>query len=114
MERVLRDQALRKSEFHQRLRDWLDNTHESVIGPEGIRGQTGWVYVRDGSDVFVLNADSRRKGVDGYLQMVSLHGNDLHWAITESQRGNMTAVVYGPEKLKQKWFYLYAAVERGR
>jgi hypothetical protein len=109
MEQVRRDQALSKSEFYRRLRDWLASTTDELVGPEGIDGRSSWVYVHDGSDMFLLHADTRRDAVDRYLQMVALYGNDLRWEITESQRGKMTAVVYGPEKLRHKPFYLYAA-----
>ena len=32
MEQVRREQALSKSQFHQRLRRWLDNTSDAVVG----------------------------------------------------------------------------------
>ena len=76
---------------------------------EDIDGRTGWVYVRDGSDIFVLHTDTRRDSVRSYLQLVNQYGDDLQWDIAESQRGKMTAVVYGPEKVRQKSFCVYAA-----
>ena len=108
MDKVRRDQALSKSQFHQRLRSWLDDSSDTVVGPESVDGRTGWVHIRDGSDVFVLHADTRRDAVRSYLQLVTQYGDDLQWDIAESQRGKMTAVVYGPERLRQKSFYLYA------
>ena len=108
MERVRRDQPLSKPEFHRRLRFWLENAEDAIIGPEDVDGRTGWVYVRDGSTVFMLHADTKRDAVQRYLQLVSLYGDDLQWEITESQRGKLTAVVYGPEKIRRKSFYLYA------
>jgi hypothetical protein len=108
LERVGRSEALSKSEFHQRIRDWLDNTDHKVIGPEGIKyHRTGWVHVRDGSNILVLNADTPRDAVDRYLQMVNRFGNDWQWNRAESQRGKMTAVEYGPDKLRCKSFYFY-------
>jgi hypothetical protein len=47
--------------------------------------------------------------VEWYLEKVSLYGDDLLWAVTESARGNETAVVYGPDKMRNKGFYLYVA-----
>ncbi len=108
MDQVRRDQALSKSQFHQRLRSWLDDSDDDVVGPDGVDGRTGWVYVRDGSDIFVLHADTQRDAVRSYIQSVSQYGDDLQWNIAKSQRGKMTAVVYGPDKLRQKSFYLYA------
>jgi hypothetical protein len=108
LKQVPRDEALTKSEFHGRLRDWLNNTEEERIGPENVDGRTSWVYVRDDTNVFGLHADTKRSAVDRYLQIVTLHSDDLRWEIAESQRGNMTTVVYGPERLRYKPFYLYA------
>jgi hypothetical protein len=107
-ERVGRNEALSKSEFHQRIRDWLDKTDDEVIGPHDIKyPRTGWVHVRDGSDILVLNSDTPRDAVDRYFHMVTRFGNDLQWNRTESQQGKRTAVEYGPDKLRCKSFYLY-------
>ena len=109
MDQVSRHEPLNKATFHQRLRAWLDNTDDFSIGPgpEEVQGRTPWVFVRDGSDLFGLNADTKRAGVRGYLELVAVHGDNLLWTIAPTQRGNMTAVVYGPEAKRIKPFYLY-------
>jgi hypothetical protein len=108
MERVRRRDALSKSEFHQRIRGWLDNTDDKVIGPEDIKyPRTGWVHVRDGTNVLALNADTPRDAVDRYMRMVARYGDDLQWNRAESQQGKMTAVEYGPDKVRCKSFNLY-------
>jgi hypothetical protein len=107
MEQVRRDQAISKEQFHSRLRDWLDNTDDNVIGPEGVDGRTAWIHVHDGSTVFVLHADTKREAVTFYLRLVEQHGGALAWKIAPSQRGKMTTVVYGPEKVRHRPFYLY-------
>jgi hypothetical protein len=109
MERVRGGQALSKFEFHDCLRDWLENTDDAIIGPEDVDGRTGWIHVHDGSGTFVLHADTGRHAVSWYLQTVELYGKDLQWEITESHCGNPTAVAYGPKKLRYKSFYLYVA-----
>lgn len=63
--------------------------------------------VRDGSNILVLNADTPRDPVDRYLDVVNRYGNDLRWNRAESQRGEMTSVEYGPDKLRCKSFNLY-------
>jgi len=108
MEKVCRKQALSKSEFHQRLHDWLNNTDDATIGPEGLDGRTAWVHVREDSSMFALHADTPRNAVDCYLQMVTQYGTDMQWEIAESQRGKMTVVVCGPGQVRIKSFYLYA------
>jgi hypothetical protein len=108
--RVRRDQALNKSEFHGRLRDfWLHSSDDGTVGPRAAYGRIPWVYVRDGFRVFVLNADTKREAVGRYLELVKQHSDDLRWEITASQQDKMTAVLYGPERHRLKPFYLYAA-----
>ena len=107
MEQVRRPHALSKTEFHSRLREWLNSTDDAIIGPEGLHGQTVWIYVHDGPNMFGLHADTKREAVDAYLRIVAQQGNDLQWEVAESQRGNPTAVVYGPNKHRHKPFYLY-------
>jgi hypothetical protein len=48
MEQVRRLQALSKSEFHQRIRGWLDNTDHKFIGPEDIK------YLELAGSMFVM------------------------------------------------------------
>ena len=111
MERVGRSEPLDKSEFHKRLRDWLDRTDNNVIGPDDIKyPRTGWVHVRDGHRILVLNDDTPREAVDRYLRLVMRLGNDLQWNPAKSQRGKMTAVEYGPDKLRCKSFNLYYVI----
>jgi hypothetical protein len=108
LEQVRRSQAISKSEFHARLRIWLADTHDIAVGPEEISYKgAGWVYVRDGSDIFVLHADTPREAVYNYLQLVGRYGDDLRWEVAESRRHKMTAVVYGPENMRLTPFYLY-------
>jgi hypothetical protein len=106
---VRRREAVTKSEFHRRLRTWRDTTDDTQIGPVGGRGQTPWVHVRDGSGLFALNADTKRQGVEDYLQLVKLFGDDLQWKVVASRAGKMTALEYGPEGRSIRYFYLYVA-----
>jgi hypothetical protein len=103
-----RDQPLTKAQFHAALRDWLDTTKDAVVGPEAVDGRTPWVHVRDADKLFALHADTSRDAVTRYIQLLDLRGGDLAWEIVASQRGNMTAVAYGPRKVRIKPFYLYA------
>lgn len=109
--RVPRKQALSKSEFHERLRDWRGN--DATVGPDGIQGRTAWICVHDDSRKFVLNADTKRTAVECYLDIVTRHGDDLRWKIVLSQRGKKTAVAYGPEECRAKGFFLYAVGTAG-
>lgn len=108
MERVTKKQPITKTEFHRRLRTWFEQTNDVKVGGY-VDGRTPWVYVRDGADLFVLHADTSRAAVEQYLRLVSELGSDLEWQVAPSDKGNMTAVSYGPAKIRYKPFYFYFA-----
>ena len=106
MDRVTLREALNRREFHRRLKEWLENTDDPAVGPEGY-GQNGLVHVSDGESIFKLNTDTKRHGVQAYMQLLAQHGDGIDWHVTTSQRGNSTAVTYGPNRLHISGFYLY-------
>jgi len=107
MERVSRQQPISKTQFHQRLREWLEGGNELRVGPEDVIGVTAWIHVQDGSNIFGLHADTGRDAVNEYLEVVRQHGNDCRWEIALTERGKMNAVSYGPEPRRITSFYLY-------
>ena len=107
MEQIRRNQAVTKHDFHLLLRQWIADTDDAIVGSETVQGRTSWVHVRDGTTMFSLHADATREAVTFYLQLVKRYGEDLAWNVTISQRGKMTAVVYGPQRVRHKPFYLY-------
>ena len=111
MERVMRADALTKGEFHERLRSWFHNTDDHVIKAD-VLGPTAWVHVRDGSEIFILHADTPRHAVDRYLRLVSRYGDEMEWQVATSQRGKPTAVVFGPDRIRDTSFYLYRAEKK--
>jgi hypothetical protein len=111
MERVKRADALAKREFHERLRRWIENTDDHVIKPD-VLPPTAWVHVRNGSDVFILHADTPRDAVSRYLQLVSSYGDGIEWHITTGQRGNRTSALFGPDRVAVKSFYLYRPLKK--
>lgn len=107
MEQVRKRQALTKMEFHQRLRQWFQGTGEQIVGADWVDGRTHWIYVRDATNFFALHSDTSRGAVEWYLHAVAKDGDDLQWEVAPSQRGKMTAVVFGPKRLRNPSFYLY-------
>lgn len=107
IKRVSLDDAISKSEFHSRLRAWLHDTGDAIVGEPDVPGVTAWVHVLDGSSRYRLHADTRRKAVDDYLRLVAPHGDDLKWTVVASKRGRINAVAYGPERKRLVPFYLY-------
>src|SRR4051794_23876828 len=101
-------QAISKAKFHEKLRDWFENTDNKILDPE-VLATRPWEYVKDGMDVFVLHSDTKREAVEWYLGIVEIYGDDLLWSIVPSQSGKKTAVAYGPERLESTTprFFLY-------
>ena len=81
MQQVRLADAISKTDFHSRLRAWLTNTDESVIGDPAVIGVTAWIHVREGDSRYKLHADTRREAVERYLQLVDQYGDDLRWTI---------------------------------
>ena len=109
LKEVRRDQALNKSEFHKLLRDFCShNSDDATVCPNPAYGRRPWIHILDEHRVFVLNADTKRKAVGEYLELVTQLSDDLRWELRPSERGNMTAVAYGPHALPVQSFYLYA------
>jgi hypothetical protein len=106
---------LSKTEFNTQLLEWLAKTSEEIISPPDYTfGGTGWLYVEDGRQLFKLNRDTKRAGVVTYLKTVIRHGPELEWCVVASQRGNRTAVGFGPTKERVKGFYLYLESDTDR
>lgn len=107
MEKVGPSDAISKREFHSRLRSWLLNTQENMIG-DAERGQEAWVHVLHAATVYRLNSDTKRAGVAEYLELVNRHGDDLKWSTTQNRDGKPNAVAYGPDASRIQRFYLYS------
>jgi hypothetical protein len=107
LEHVRRREAISKREFHTRLRRWITDTEEPVVGDPNVDGRTPWVHVRDGDRDFHLHADTSRSAVRDYLRLVDQEGDDLAWTVVPSQKKKMTAVSYGDARARLIPFYLY-------
>jgi hypothetical protein len=90
-----RESAIRREEFHEILRQWLDESLENSVGdPENHAGKA-WLWVRHGGEHFYLNADSSRSGVRQYLHMVDASRGDPVWSTVEGIPGVRERVVVG-------------------
>lgn len=111
IERVSRGEAIDRDKLHLLLSDWLQSTCESTIAPPDLFGPTPWLYVRDDGKLFRLHADTRREGVSAYLALVE-GPSEVDWSIATNQRGKANAVVFGPDRRKIPYFYLYLVDEK--
>lgn len=109
MQKVPKRSPISKQELHVRLRAWLGQEENRIDGQAAGYGNSAWMYVRDGTKLFRLHRDTKRNGVEDYLDLVAQHGDTLGWSITwnrnkEKPKGN--AVEYGPDQEQVKRFYL--------
>jgi len=98
---------LTKRVFHARLRDWIKEEENRIDGGEASDNRAPWIYIRDGNCLYNIHADSTREGVELYLRLVDLHGDDLSWSVVLSKRGKATKGGFGPEQETIEGFYLY-------
>ena len=96
-----------KREFHERLLRWFVDTDEDMIGDPAADGRTAWLYVRDADSLFKLHADTPRRAVEEYLRLLRAFEGKLEWSVRPSRQGKMTAVAFGPDRVKIEPFYLY-------
>lgn len=108
MQRVGRGEWIGKGEFHSRLRRWLRDTDEELIGDADAHALTAWVWIRDGHRLARLNADTTRQAVNDYLELVRSAPGELEWSIVPSARGHFTKIAFGPDRVILPSFHLYA------
>jgi hypothetical protein len=103
-----RNEALTKQQFHEELRQWLENSTEMTIGEPGKSKGRPWVIVLDQDRFFHLDADTTRQAVWSYLHSVEKYGEDLAWTVRKATRGVRVQVAFGPHQLTEHEFYLAA------
>jgi hypothetical protein len=97
-----------KQEFTTLLRRWYECTSEDVIGPSASQGRTPWLWLQVGDVECHLNADTKRLGVQRYLELVERHSPGMAWHIRLNQNGiNINKVCFGPGIERIRGFYLY-------
>lgn len=65
-----------KEQFYKWLRNWYSTT-EKTITEMGSYGGTAYIYIKDREDIFHLNADTTREGVEEYLKLLDISSTTL-------------------------------------
>ena len=92
-----RESAVRREEFHQALKTWLDDSLNDRIGEPESHSGGAWFWVRHGGDHFYLNADSSRAGIRQYLRTVTASGGNPVWSTRTDEAGIRERVAVGPK-----------------
>lgn len=98
---------LERQDFDLWLLNWYKNTNEKTIGDIGNFGQQAFLWVKGNGSKFRLNADTKREGVEVYLNLLEEHNNSLNWSIVANLKGKINKVAFGENKIKIRGFYLY-------
>jgi hypothetical protein len=107
MERVGRGNWITKVEFQARLGRWYRDCTEPVIGDPGADRRTTWIWIRDGHRLARLFADTTREAVRDYLDLIAQLRGAVEWHVVQSSSGNLTKVVFGPNRIALDGFHLY-------
>ena len=84
-----------KREFTEVLRAWHSDTDERTIGETGTYGRRAWLWIDLGGREFHLNADTKRHGVEAYLERVARNGADQPWHVVPNRNGLINRVAPG-------------------
>lgn len=93
-----RESAVRREQFHDALRDWLDESFENTVGDAQAFGGSAWLWVRHGGGHFYLNAESSRAGVRRYLQLVDSEDGNPEWTMSSQDNTDRARVAIGPKQ----------------
>lgn len=94
-------------DFTELLRWWFEETDEATVGDVGAFGGKAWVHVSVVGTGCHLNADTRRAGVKGFLDIVAAHGPGMAWWVVANNKGSVNRVAFGPDAATVQYFYLY-------
>ena len=97
-----------KREFTEVLRVWHAGSVEETIGDVGTYGRQAWLWADLAGFALHLNADTKRSGVEAYLERVAAHGVDQSWHIVPNRNGLINKVAPG-EADPIPGFYLYTS-----
>ena len=93
-----RESALRREDFHQALKHWLDESYDSRVGDADSHAGPAWLWVRHGGHHYYLAAASTRDGIREYMRLVSSARGDPDWLPRRSRSKLRTRVVFGRER----------------
>jgi hypothetical protein len=106
-----RESAVRREEFHDLLRSWVNDSFNSSVGDPESHAGPAWLWVRHGGKRYYLRSDSTRAGVARYLKMVDESAGDPVWSTVPSVREVRDRVTVGPsgEVIPGFEFFLHSA-----
>jgi hypothetical protein len=102
-----RESAVRREEFHNVLRAWLDESLEDRVGDSESHAGSAWLWVRHAGDHFYLKADSNRAGIREYIRVVEENRGDPEWSLQNTAPGVRDRVAVGRSRKVIDGFEFY-------
>jgi hypothetical protein len=107
-----RESAIRRDEFHEVLRAWLDESFDDQVGDAGNHAGPAWLWVRHGGEHYYLHASSTRSGIREYLRSVAEADREIDWQVPGSGSELRDRVTIGPTGHNIEGFEFYRHVPR--
>lgn len=103
-------------ELGEVLADWLLGSNRPTIGDIGAFGGSALITVRLDDAEFVLNRDTKRSGIEAFLDAAARAGGAarLDWRVTAGRRGKINRVTYRPDDAPTPGWYAYLSKPRSR
>jgi len=96
--------------FDDWLLNWYRNTNEKTVGDVGDFGQQAFLWVEENELKYRLNADTKREGVKGYLDLLDKNNGSIKWTVVANLKGKMNKIAFGDNEIKIRGFYLYLVI----
>ncbi len=96
-------------ELETELTDWARESDQPTVGDVGTFGGSPVITVRIGTDVFVLNGDTKRAAVQAFLAAADRAGGAdcLGWHVTANRKGTINRVSYRADDEHTPGWYAY-------
>lgn len=95
------------AELTELLRNWVSVSSQGTIGDVGDFGKRPWVRVGLGTDLVVLNADTKRSAVLDYLAHAADVGHNPPWYVHANRNGRINKVGYRDDAPPSPGWYAY-------
>jgi hypothetical protein len=97
-----------KTELFALLETWLVESSADTIGDVGTFGRRPWIFIDLGHGRrAVLNADTKRKAVEGYVCNARERGIDSPWWVLPNRRGPINKLVFREDQQLTPGWYCY-------
>lgn len=96
-----------KKQLADLLDRWLVVSNAATIGNVGAFGASPFIRIELGEATAVLNTDTKRTAVEGYVRDVRRRGPNVAWHVIANRRGRVNKVVFREDKQATPGWFCY-------